>query len=289
MSPIIPAPGLAPMSRKLLAALVGSICLALFLWAFWIEPDSLRVQTYDLPLKRWPAEQTGLRVAVLADIHAGAPWIDDAKLQKICELVEAAHPDLILSVGDMLMGQNFLGHEVTPEHVANRLDCLKAPLGHYAVLGNNDYAYGETRMRNALHAHGIEVIDNQIARIAKGPHQFWLAGFKDAAHGHDQVLPIVDQIHDDAPIIGLTHEPVIFYMMSPRINLVVAGHTHGGQVRIPFFGRPALTYLQMNDYEAGHYLQQTDLFVSTGIGTNNLAVRFGVPPEISLLVLKPSR
>lgn len=275
------------MRLKLLAAISGSFCLALLLWAFWLEPDSLRVETYPLPLKRWPAEQAGLRIALLADIHAGAPWIDDAKLKKICELVEAAHPDLILNAGDMLMGHNLVGHAMTPEHVAERLACLKAPLGHYAVLGNNDYDYGEARMRAALQAHGVNVIDNQVVRISQGRHQFWLAGFKDAAHGRDQVLPIVDQIHDDAPIIGLTHEPVIFYMMSPRLNLVVAGHTHGGQVRLPLLGRPALTYLQMNDYEAGHYRQQTDLFVGTGIGTSNLAVRFGVPPEISLLVLQP--
>lgn len=274
--------------RRGLITIVGGVFLTLFLWAFWIEPDSLRVQTYDLALKRWPAEQAGLRIAVIADIHAGAPWIDDAKLRKICEMVAAVHPDLILSVGDLLMGQNFLGHEVTPEHIADQLTCLKAPLGHYAVLGNNDYAYGETRMRDALQAHDIKVIDNQVVRIAQKSHQFWLAGFKDAAHWHRRALPIVDQIHDDAPIIGLTHEPVTFRTISPRINLVIAGHTHGGQVRIPFFGRPALTYMHMNDYEAGHYFRQTDLFVSSGIGTNNLAVRLGVPPEISLLVLRPS-
>lgn len=276
------------MRLKLLAAISGSVCLGLFLWAFWLEPDSLRVETYPLLLKRWPAEQAGLRIAVLADIHAGAPWIDDSKLKKICAMVEAAHPDLILNVGDMLMGRNFLGHEMTPEQVSERLACLKAPLGHYAVLGNNDYDYGEDRMRNALQARGIQVIDNQVVRISQGKHQFWLAGFRDAAHRHNPVLPMVDQIHDDAPIIGLTHEPVLFHTMSPRINLAVAGHTHGGQVRLPLIGRPALTYLEMNDYEAGHYLQQTDLFVSTGIGTNNLAVRFDVPPEISLLILQPS-
>lgn len=277
------------MRLKSAVALTGIVALALFLWAFWIEPDSLRVETYPLNLQRWPAEQSGLRVAVLADIHAGAPWIDDAKLKKICELTNAAHPDLILHVGDMLMGQNPLGHEVTPEHVASQLACLRAPLGSYAVLGNNDYAYGEARMRNALRDQGIEVIDDRVVRIAEGKHQFWLAGFKDAAYGHGKVLPIIDQIQDDAPIIGLTHEPVVFNKMSARINLMVAGHTHGGQFWLPLIGRPALTYLKMNVYEAGHYFRHTDLFVSTGIGTNNLAVRFGVPPEISLLILKPKR
>lgn len=275
------------MFLKRTLALVGIVGLALFLWAFWIEPDSLHVETHPLRLQRWPAEQNGLRVAVLADIHAGAPWIDDAKLSRICELTNAAHPDLILHVGDMLMGQNIFGEDVTPEHVASRLSCLHAPLGSYAVLGNNDYAHGEKRMRTALQAQGIKVIDNQIVRIAEGKHQFWLAGFKDAAYGRGRVQPIIDQIHDDAPIIALTHEPVLFPKMSPRINLIIAGHTHGGQVWLPLIGRPALIYLKMDDYEAGHYLKQTDLFVSTGIGTNNLAVRFGVPPEISLLILKP--
>lgn len=275
------------MLRKWLAVLIGSIALILFLWAFWIEPDSLHLETHTLSLQRWPAEQSGLRIAVLADIHAGAPWMDDAKLEKICALVKAAKPDLIVHVGDMLMGQNILGTPVTPEHIASRLSCLKAPLGSYAVLGNNDFAFGEAAMHQALQKHGITVMDNKVHRIAQGKHQFWIAGFMDAAHGNDTVLPIVDPINDGAPIIGLTHEPVIFYMMSPKINLVIAGHTHGGQVLLPLIGRPALTYLQMNDYEAGHYVQHTDLFVSTGIGTNNLAVRFGVPPEISLLVLQP--
>jgi predicted MPP superfamily phosphohydrolase len=270
------------------AAISGIVMLTLGLWAFWLEPDSLRVRTYNLPLQKWPPAQTGLRVAVLADIHAGAPWIDDAKLQKICDLVNGAAPDLILYAGDLVMGENLFGHPMTPEHIAQRLSCLHAPLGVYAVLGNNDHIYGAAAIRQALAAHGVTVLDNQLQRIAQGPHQFWLAGLDDAWRGIAEIAPLLEKISDDAPVIVFTHEPITFLQIPSRVNLAIAGHTHGGQVRLPFLGRPALTYLGIAAFGAGHYVRQTDLFVSTGIGTSNLAVRFGVPPEISLLILRPA-
>ena len=278
------------MRLKTLAATAGVTLLALLLWAFWIEPDSLRVRTYDLPLQHWPASQTGLRIAVLADIHAGAPWIGDAKLQKICELVEASHPDLILHTGDLVMGDIPFGHAIAPEIIASRLACLHAPLGVYAVLGNNDYLRDATAVRRALETHGVTMLDSRVQRVAQGPHQFWLMGITDASRGQQQPATLLQQVSDDAPVIAVTHQPIIFPQIPPRVNLLIAGHTHGGQVRLPLLGRPALTYMRIDSsYAAGHYSEQTDLFVSTGIGTNNLAVRFGVPPEISLLVLRPAQ
>lgn len=274
--------------RNILAS-GGVLLLGLLLWAFWIEPDSLQLRAYDLPLQHWPAAQSGLRIAVLADIHAGAPWIDDAKLHRICDLVTASRPDLILNTGDFVMGENPLGKAMTPEHIASQLTCLHAPLGVYAVLGNNDhFHHGGKAVQHALETGGTVVMENQIRRIVQGAHPFWLMGLADKWRSEGQIEPLLAKVNDDAPVIAFTHSPGIFPQIPPRVSLLVAGHTHGGQVNLPILGRPALRYLGISRYAAGHYSEQTDLFVSTGIGTNNLAVRFGVPPEISLLTLRPA-
>ncbi len=277
------------MRVKLLSAVVAIVTLVLAAQAFWLEPDSLHVQTYDLPLQHWPAAQSGLRIAVLADIHAGAPWIRRAKLQQICAEVQAAAPDLILHTGDFLAGPMPFRSEMTPDGVAKALACLHAPLGVYAILGNSDYEYGAgTMIRKAFESNGVQVIENQLLKIAYGGQHFWLFGITDISQGTQPIKKLLEKVSDDAPIIAFTHQPSIFHALPARINLLIAGHTHGGQVRLPLLGRPALDYLKMAKFPAGHISSQTDLFVSTGIGTNNLGVRFGVPPEISLLVLRPA-
>ncbi len=262
--------------------------LGLGLWAFWLEPDSLRVNHYDLPLHTAGAPIDGLTIAALSDLHAGAPFIDTAKLRRVVALTNAAHPDLILIAGDIFAQAVIGGHRIDPTVVADALSGMHAPLGVFAVLGNHDVGGNVGRFRAELQRVGITPIDNDVRRIDRGDAHFWLAGFADLQTGGPKVDATLARIDDDAPVIALTHDPELLPQLPARVNLLIAGHTHGGQVRLPLFSRVILRETRDSPLHwlRGHYLVQTDLFVTTGIGTSNLPVRFRVPPEIALLHLR---
>jgi len=129
-------------------------------WGFVIEPNRLVVREARLVLPRWPAALDGLRLAVVADIHAGAPWIDDEKVERLVAEVNHARPDLVLLLGDFVILEVLGGRPVPPERTAERLAGLSAPLGVIAILGNHDWWYDGPRVRRALEGAGIPVLEN---------------------------------------------------------------------------------------------------------------------------------
>lgn len=273
--------------KNFLRLIVYGGAVLLMLWAFWLEPSSLRVVEHELSLQRWPAQQNGLRIAVISDIHAGAPYMGEAKLHRIVEETNAARPVLILLAGDYVIHHILGGRYIAPEITVRILSGLRAPLGVYAVLGNHDIE-DDGVVRDAFTGSNIVLMDDQLRRINHGAHQFWLAGFGHFPQGQPNVARTLAGVNDAAPVIGFTHSPVLFTdQPDPRPNLLIAGHTHGGQGNFPFLGRwPLQLFPEPSAYEAGHYRTYTDVFVTTGIGTSGLPVRFRVPPEISILNLR---
>jgi predicted MPP superfamily phosphohydrolase len=269
-------------------AVAALLVAVLALWAFWLEPDSLRVTATDLPLRNAAAPLAGMRIAAISDLHAGAPFIDAAKLQRVVAMTNAQHPDLIVIAGDIFVQLVEGGSEIAPRVVADILSGLQAPLGVYAVLGNHDEGDHAALYLSELQRAGITPIDNDVRKIDVGTLHFWIAGFADLETGGPDIGATLAKITDDAPVIALTHNPDLFPSVPPRVNLLIAGHTHGGQVRLSFLSRKILHETRGGDiqYLAGHYRAQTDLFVTTGIGTTGWAVRFRVPPEIALLTLR---
>lgn len=268
-------------------ALFGS---ALALDAFWLEPDSLRVSRHDLALQHWPPALAGMKVAVISDLHAGAPYIDRPKIERVVALSNAALPDLVLLTGDIFINDVIGGRPLPPEQTAAALAGLRAPLGVYLVFGNHDHNTDMTRLRTLLAATPIQLMDNRVLRIGSEAASFWLLGLADFISDRSDIEGTLAQITDDAPILAFTHGPDVFPRLPARINLLIAGHTHGGQVRLPLIGRGRVpsAYGRFR-FAAGHVVEQTDLFVSTGIGTSHIPVRFRVPPEISLLTLSQVR
>jgi predicted MPP superfamily phosphohydrolase len=262
--------------------------LALALRAFWLEPASLRVSHYTPALRHCPPALAGLRIAVLSDIHAGAPFIDLEKIHRIAAMNNAEHPDLVFIAGDIFVQHVKGGHNLPADEIAAALGELRAKFGVYAVLGNHDYTLPPPdHYWRQLRDNGIVPLDNAAVPIDRDGRRFWLAGFEDLTNGHPDIVGTLAKIPDDVPIIALTHEPDLFPEIPARVNLLVAGHTHGGQVRLPLLGVPIVP--SAFGYVGGHYVAQTDMFISTGIGTSHIPVRFGVPPEISLLTLEPEQ
>lgn len=265
--------------------------------AFAIEPGfSLAVKDWNVRHAGWPSSAPPLRVGVLTDIHAVEPWMPPSRIGAIVNRMNGLNPDLIVLLGDYVnaLRPHYYTSLVPVTEWMAALRDLHAPLGVYAVLGNHDWWSGEApAIRRAFTRAGIHLLENDALRISRGQRHFWVAGLGDqiayGLHGVDNLSGTLRQITDDLPALLLAHEPDIFAHVPSRIALTLAGHTHGGQVYIPFLGRPALyasSTRRYRNYAYGHIQEHgRQMIVSSGLGLSNFPVRFLVPPEIALVTL----
>jgi predicted MPP superfamily phosphohydrolase len=264
------------------------IVLVLVAWAFWLEPASYRVRTYRLELPHWSAELSGLRVAVLADLHTGSPFNGIGKLERIVKSTNDSKPDLILIAGDFVIQGVKGGRFVEPETIAQTLRGLSAPLGVYAVLGNHDWWLDHERVRRAVEGAGIPVLDDLAKELQFREAGFWLVGVSDYWEGNHDIQAVLRPLSDGKPVLLFTHNPDLFPEVPDRVSLTIAAHTHGGQVYIPVIGRLVVPSRYGQRFASGHIVEEgRHLFVNTGLGTSIIPVRFLVPPEISILELRP--
>jgi len=270
------------------AAAVGCVLVTLGLWAFWFEPASLIVAEHELSVG-WPGERS-LRVAVLTDLHVGSPFNGMAKLHLTVDRANAARPDLICILGDLVIQGVLGGRFVPPEEIVVELARLRAAAGVVAVLGNHDGWYDHDRVRRAVETIGITVVEDTATRLNTPAGRLWVAGISDLWTGrHDLSAALAAVTDDDAPVLLLTHNPDVFPLVPNRVTLTLAGHTHGGQVRLPFAGALIVPSKFGQRFAAGHVVEGgRHLFVATGIGTSILPVRFRVPPAVTLLTLGPA-
>ena len=274
-------------SRAKIILLALLCCLAfLALWAFVIEPSRLVLRETRITLPSWPANFKGLRVAVISDLHAGSPFITPDKIQRVVGMTTAARPDLILLPGDFVIQGVMGGKFMEPEVMASALNGLRARFGVFATLGNHDWWYNGQRVKKSLENAGITVLENDAAMIERDGAAIWVVGIGDKWEGKPDIASALARVGVDAPIIALTHNPDIFPSIPAKVALTIAGHTHGGQVAFPIIGRPIVPSEFGERYAAGHIVEGSkQLFVTTGVGTSILPVRFRVPPEISLLTI----
>lgn len=265
------------------ASLAGAALLA---WAVVVEPGRLVVRETRLVSPRWPGDRPPLRIAVLTDLHVGSFRNGLDRLDEVVARTNAQRPDLIVLLGDLVIHGVMLGRFVDPETSAARLAGLDAPFGVVAVLGNHDWWLGGERVRDALEGAGIRVLENDATPIADGPRRFWVAGLADLWTRPVSIPRALARVPAEEPVLLLTHSPDVFPDVPPRVALTLAGHTHGGQVALPVLGRLVVPSRYGQRYAQGLVVEDGRLlFVSTGIGTSLLPVRFRVPPEISVVTL----
>jgi uncharacterized protein len=275
------------MSRILrwTAAAVLLAVVAVGLRAFWWEPAGLTLKEARIILPS--AAHGSVRIAILTDLHIGSPFNDLAKLADLVEQTNAAHADVICILGDLVIQGVVGGRFVPPEQIAGELRALRSSAGVFAVLGNHDGWLDHARVKRALEQNGIPVIEESAVRIETPAGPLWIAGISDLWTGVHDVHAALAAVKDDAPVILLTHNPDVFPDVPRRVALTLAGHTHGGQVRLPFIGRPIVPSQFGQRYAAGHVIEDgRHLFVATGIGTSILPVRFQVPPAVTVLTLQ---
>jgi uncharacterized protein len=268
-------------------AIIPLLVACFFFWAFLVEPNRLVVRQETITIDKWPKELSDLKIAVISDIHIGGWFIDDKKLRLIVERTNQLQPEMIVILGDYMSGESSTSHRVEPEVFGTVLKELRAPLGVYSVLGNHDWWWDGRRVRHGLEANGIKVLDDEVMEVKGRGRSVWLAGLADLWTRPQYIDETIAKIPQDEPVIALTHNPDIFPRLPQRVSLLLAGHTHGGQVRFPIIGTVVEPSKIGPQYVRGHVFENNHhLFVTTGIGTSIVPIRFGVPPEIVLITLK---
>ena len=275
--------------RKIIRAILLLVLLLIVscgIYGFFIEPNRLVLRQETIQIDNWPKELTGLRIGLIGDIHTGGPFINEQKLRKIVDLTNQQKPDLIVLLGDYMSPNSWHSHRVEPEITAAVLKDLRAPLGVYSILGNHDWWYDGEKVRRALEANGIRVLDEEVAEVKWRDSSFWLIGFADLWTRPQHIQETIRKVPEGAITIGLSHNPDIFIHMPRTMPLMLAAHTHGGQVNLPVIGTPITPSYFGPRYTAGHVFENDHhMFVTTGIGTSILPVRFRVPPEIVILTI----
>ena len=268
----------------IVAVLVAGLTAAV--WSTVFEPDLLFVRTITVETKKWPPTRPALRIAVISDLHVGAPHVDLAKVDRVVAEINGLRPDIVVILGDFLIHGVLFGSFVEPEITADRLKNLKARYGVFAVLGNHDWWYDGQRVWRSLTDVGIEVLENRGARLELPSGAIWLAGISDDMVGLADPEGTISPLPDGEPIIALTHGPAIFPNIPSRTLLTLAGHTHGGQVFFPAIGPLYIPGRSPLRYAYGHIRENgKDMYVTAGIGTSFLPIRFNMPPEIALITV----
>ena len=241
----------------------------------WLYPPRRRprdphVSVQRLDLKRLPAALSGLRIVQLSDIHYGM-YLSHATMTRILELTTALEPDLIALTGDFVTQS-----PVFIDPVCDLLGRLRAPLGVYAVLGNHDFRAGAERVAAGLRRHGIRVLRNEHCGLSVRGCEIRLAGIDDSRQ-HPDLASALRPLDPERFTILLAHNPVVLGDAAALgVDFVLCGHTHGGQIKLPF----AAHWYRRHAPEGLLELGRTRMYVSRGLGQVILPVRVGSPPEL---------
>lgn len=267
-----------------LILLVGG-CL---LWALFIEPDLLTLRRAEVRISGWPRSFDGMKIVVLSDLHLRPAW-RGAHLERIVRAVNAEAPDLIFFLGDFINGTGGTGSNLSEAELTAFLKQFHAPLGVYAVLGNHEFWYGYTRIRNAVENAGITVVENCAVPIRRREETIHVCGADDLFTGEVDLERAFADIPEGEAVLFLTHNPQLVERLEPgRAAVAFAGHTHGGQIRLPWIGSDFLPESIRPHHEPGLHRTSNGilLFLSSGIGTSPLPIRWNCPPEIGVLTIR---
>lgn len=267
---------------RTILATAAATASALGAYAFLVEPRWLELTRPRIHLRGLPSGLEGLRIGLLTDMHAGAGtplWV----IRKACRMVMDERPDLIALTGDFAADR-----APSFRRVLEALGGLTAPLGVYAVPGNHDYLVGIEKWHREVRGAGIEDLTNRAMVVKHGGARLCIAGVDDFTYGVPSLAQLPPTRERDLTIL-LAHDPDQGEQSrrdEDQVDLILSGHTHGGQVRLPFLG--ALTNPADNEalYDQGLRRRPwTQVYTSRGIGTVHLPVRFLCRPEAAVLEL----
>jgi predicted MPP superfamily phosphohydrolase len=259
-----------------------------------IERHWIETARSEVFLPGLPRAFDGFRIAQLSDIHLD-DYTEPFLLRDAVNQINRMNPDAVFLTGD------FVTHGLVPKRFelgtawqcANLLNQIQCP-NRYGVLGNHDVVVGSQEVTKALTANSITMLVNEYVPIERGGARFWLAGLDDPVAGRpnpEKTIPESIRNIPDEPIVLLSHAPdyaddLLKLPSGKAVSLMLAGHSHGGQIRLPWIGPLNLPEMGRKYVEGWFRLQNLQLYVNRGLGTVVVPFRFDCPPEITLLTLR---
>ncbi len=254
---------------------IAIVVAALALDAFVIEPDNVQVNHYVIHA----AVQAPLKIADLSDLHTRGMGRPE---RKVLAILAKEKPDVILITGDTLADP--FGNYAACMKVYKQLSALNPPLGVWVVRGNWEVIRPIRHEREFYREARVNLLVNQNHELRP---DVWLIGLDDASEGRPNWAEAMQGVPDNAYKIAMFHSPIFFEVIAGKVNLALAGHTHGGQVRIPFV-KPTWLPAGSGPYLEGWYEEKNSrMYVNRGVGMSNIPIRFLCRPEVAIITLEP--
>lgn len=274
----------ARILQRLFLALVlaGSALLA---WSYWTAVSKPVVRTARIAVPGWPSGAQPLRLVLLSDIHVGGPDMPPARVGRIVAQINRLSPDIVLIAGDLVTDKRLATRYYSHDEAVAPLAALRPRLATIAVLGNHDHWRDAAAAHRALARAGIRVLDNQA--VQAGP--LAVGGLDDDFTGRADLPATLAALRRlRGPRLILSHSPDPFADPAPDVFLMLAGHTHCGQVSLPFVG-PVSTMSQYGDRFACGVVRESGrtLVVTAGLGTSGIPLRLGAVPDLWLVEVGP--
>jgi uncharacterized protein len=270
----------------------GATAAAFTLYSGEIARHEIDIVQRPIAINNLPPPFHGYRIVQISDIHLDE-YTEPFFLERIVHHVNNLAPDLVLLTGDFIThgSLTFIAGSHAIRRCSEILTTLTAPL-RYAILGNHDVSFNAPLVIESLKAHGTPVLVNEYLPIERNGSRIWLCGVDDPGMSHPD-LDLTLPAKPDGPVLLMAHEPdfadnVVAHPRGHLVDLMLSGHSHGGQIRLPFLG-PLILPPLAEKYPEGYYrFNQMQLYVNRGIGTVGLPFRLNCPPEITVITLNPA-
>ncbi|MBQ8636015.1 metallophosphoesterase [bacterium] len=244
-------------------------------YSYFIEPNKLEIANYKIQDK----ELKGIKIVFASDFHIKSNQKE--RLEQIINIINLQKADIVLLAGDYVSGHTKIS-TMEPQKIAEGLSKIKTKYGIYATLGNHDGWYDKEYITEVLEKENIRVLDNENVKLQIEGKEVYISGVEDMMTGSPDIYKALNNIK--SPIILLTHNPDIFPKIPNGVNLTLAGHTHGGQVRLPLLGALIVPSKYGDKYSQGLIKENNKIMVVTkGLGVSVLPIRFNCLPEIVVL------
>jgi predicted MPP superfamily phosphohydrolase len=265
------------------SALATTGALGAFSYARWIEPNQLSVTRKHISIPGLPTSLDGLIIAHLTDFHYD-PNQHNELIEEAVKITNEAQPDIIALTGDFIT-KNPKVFAPLMQHLSQ----LQAKIGVYGIMGNHDGWHAPYSMfRKEFQRSGFDFLINENSQINIKGENLMVFGTDSIWAGHLDLPACYRGHHKGSSVLALVHEPDVFDLLRDRypVQLQLSGHTHGGQCRVPLIGYAPIKVKYGEKYIYGEFARENSrLFVSRGLGSVGVPVRFACPPEVALLTL----